>query len=772
MHRSKFTKHPLSLMVSASLALLPAASVLAPALLASASANAQTPANVVIRYDIPAGSLTKALNLLGQQSGLVLMYSPSLTEGLSTPGLTGSMTVEQALDSLLASTELVYTINGNRVTLIENNVDGDDIALPPITVTGERVKRSLRETASSVEVMDAASIERHTSITSGNDLNALISNQVGNETTNYAPAVRGLDGTGPARGAIAFFAGTRSRLGLIIDGRPAGFNELVFADSSMWDVEQVEVYRGPQSTLNGRNSIAGAMVMKTKDPSFTPEGAARVAFGNNNSRQYAAAVSAPINSDWAFRVAGEYKARDSFIDFEGYEADENPGEFRSNNVRAKLLYQPDANPDLTNLITVSYQDYHGPQGEQLVYPFSDHQPDSAQTATFSPKSTNASMETVVPLNSDWQLENTLSWSDFNINRTVPTAGRGNVDIDGSEYLLEPRLRYTGSQTISGFVGLYLFNSSQDEDIDLWASLYDDSTRTTAIFGESQIQLSQALQLTLGGRYEREHRQREGGGSFAASNVDLDETYSAFMPKLGLGYQLSTSTTVGLQVSKGFNGGGAGVTFADPYTSYEYDPETVWNYEAYLRSSLLNNHLAINANAFYADYTDMQLPYQLASESIVIRNAESVQTYGLETGVQWLPVDHISVSGDIGLLQTDISKYPDSGYQGNELPRSPDLTSSLAVNYSDDDIELGLNARYTSAYYVDIDNTERVKTSAFWVANAEAAWKYNNLRLFGYIKNLFDADDVTYYRTVGATQADDVAYIVQPRNAGVGVDMKF
>ena len=95
-----------------------------------------------------------------------------------------------------------------------------------------------------------------------------------------------------------------------------------------------------------------------------------------------------------------------------------------------------------------------------------------------------------------------------------------------------------------------------------------------------LPLSDNIELILGGRWEQEKRERLGGN--LPFTVDLDETYSAFSPKASINVELDPSWTIGALVSKGFNGGGAGVTFEAPFVNYTYDDESVWNYEAFTR----------------------------------------------------------------------------------------------------------------------------------------------------------------------------------------------
>ena len=139
--------------------------------------------------------------------------------------------------------------------------------LETVIVIGEKTQRSLMQTSSSLALFDDEDLARRAGLNTMGNLLEIIPNLVGVEPSNLAPAVRGADGTGPAQGADAFFAGTRPRLNYQIDGRSLSYNEAVFSDSTLWDVERVEVFRGPQSTLQGRNAIAGAVVIKTRAPS-------------------------------------------------------------------------------------------------------------------------------------------------------------------------------------------------------------------------------------------------------------------------------------------------------------------------------------------------------------------------------------------------------------------------------------------------------------------------------------------------------------------------
>lgn len=126
-----------------------------------------------------------------------------------------------------------------------------DTPLPAIIVTGEKAERSLAGTASSVRVFGSSELAENPGARNTQELLANTPNVTASGVQNLAPAVRGVDGTGPAQGADAFLGGTRPRLNVTIDGRTATYNEVIFGDLGLWDVQQVEVFAGRRVCSRG-----------------------------------------------------------------------------------------------------------------------------------------------------------------------------------------------------------------------------------------------------------------------------------------------------------------------------------------------------------------------------------------------------------------------------------------------------------------------------------------------------------------------------------------
>lgn len=650
------------------------------------------------------------------------------------------------------------------------------ITLDAVKVTAEKSGRSLKDTPTSTVVLDAATLDER-GIDNSDQVLDHIPNVTSSGAGNLAPAVRGVDGTGSAQAVDAFFAGSRARLNVQIDGRPASYNEVVYGNGSLWDVEQVEMLRGPQSTLQGRNAMAGTLAIKTRDPSWTPEGGVRVVAGNQAHGQAAFYLSGPLVDDQlAIRISGDYQTRDSFVKFQSFPNAHDPRKYAMSTVRAKLLFTPKALEGFSTLLTLQHADARGPQVETEHRPFGDHQPLSPQMPVFEPRTDSAIADTQWRLTDRLHFENLLSATDLSVKRYAP-AHTGIADIDTREYMLEPRLRLDrGDGWLSGVAGVHLYRTDQHEFIDFpLDERFRDRVSTDALFGEGVIGLRDNLDLTVGARYEREHHRRHGGDGLAVA-IRTDETDKAFLPKLGLAWRPDDRWTLGVFTARGYNGGGGGVTFDVPIVNYSYKPEHVRNYEAYFRGDLAGGRLEWTGNVFYGDYRNMQLPFDLNPDpdiwAVVVRNAPRAKNYGAETSLRWRATQGLELYGSLGLLKTRVTRYPGSGIEGNAFARAPTVTSDFGVSWHGaGGFEAGANAHFSNGYYSTIENLPRERTKPYWLLNAKTGYRTGPLYTFVYVNNLLD-NDKPLLLDAGATPAQDGASLPQPRNFGIGIEWDF
>lgn len=245
----------------------------------------------------------------------------------------------------------------------------DPTAKTEIVVTGERVSRSQSETASSVTVVDAALIDALSAPDRIEQLLQMIPNvQLG--SGGEGPVIRGQDSTGVVRDLPAFLSGTRPRTTIRIDGRSATYYEFAFGLTSAWDVRQVEVFRTPQTTTQGRNSIGGAIFVETNDPSFAWEGRSRLLVGDLNTRQASGVLSGPlVESQVAIRLSGDIRRSETASRITSSAVGIDPNRDDSELIRFKLRAEPRGLADTRFDLTYSHGRSQMPQFEGVRIPF-------------------------------------------------------------------------------------------------------------------------------------------------------------------------------------------------------------------------------------------------------------------------------------------------------------------------------------------------------------------------------------------------------------------
>ena len=625
--------------------------------------------------------------------------------------------------------------------------------LDEITVTGEKFERSQSSTGSSTTVVTGDQFKREANLLSATQLLKRDVNILDTGLGNDLPTVRGVDGSGPAVGAVAFFAGSRPRLNMQIDGRTSSYNELAFGTKSLWDMKQVEIYRGAQSYAQGRNAIAGAVVMTSNDPTQEWEGAAKLNMGNHRLAQTAALISGPVVKDeLAFRLSVDHQQRETAVDLPHYDPVGNPRWFKATNTRAKLLWTPSALPDLYSRLTFNHLNARAPQSETELQPNSPRY--TPERPVFQTRSASTIWDIGYQLSEHWKWENKLVYTHFihdrkttsPFNTALPPNRRGvPARVDGNEFQIEPIVKYE-SEKYRGLFGLFYFNAKQDESVTMLngriartpiTTNFNDKTKTKAAFGEITFTPDIPFELTLSARYEQEHHQRKGKS--AMFSINRDKKYNVFLPKADIAWKINDDQRLGFKVGKGYNPGGAGVTFGVPYTSYEYDAEYVWNYELYHRWTSADKRLRINSNLFYNDYKDMQLPFTLGPNSIVIRNADKVITYGAEINTEWQATEKLALNAGIGMLKTDIKRYPNSGIEGNKLARAPSFSGKVGANYRLlDHLEIGTNYSYNSSYYSTADNLANGKVGHYDQLDVYLAYDFKHARITLYADNVLNS----------------------------------
>ena len=655
-----------------------------------------------------------------------------------------------------------------------------------IVVTGERAKRSLKETSSSVAVFDRRDIERMAAPDRLQQILQMVPNVLV-PTSRDAPTIRGQSSVGVLADLPGFLGGARPRTVMQIDGRTATFNEFVNSSEGLWDVDHVEVFRSPQTTTQGVNSIAGAIFIHTGDPTYDSQGRARVIAGQWHRRQASALLSGPLlDHQLAFRVAGDLYRAHTSTHMEGPTVGiRDLDRDRHWTVRAKLLAEPAIAPGLRVLTTYAHNDSQAPQIEVTRAPFHARRDDSYPFGYFKSQVDSVTSAVAYTLAQGLESRTTLSWGRSHFRRYAPI-GFGQTQMHGHDASAETVLDWKPAGPVSAIGGASVQQIDLDQFIDLRAAnlgtgSFKDKQRSAGLFGEVSWHPAPRLSLAAGARYQSDGKRRTGELRMRpVLPLDYDRTTHAFLPKISAAYDLSDEVRVGMLVERAYNPGG--VTLDPAHRAQlEFKPEYLWDYEAFTRATLLGGRLSLAGNLFYNDIRDAQreLDFDLNSPGgrvglLQIISEPKARSYGLELEATAKPSSRLTVMASLGLLHTRIVKgiATNDPFLDKEFAGAPHLTAAAAAEWQPlRRLHVSAQARREAAFAGDDSGDPLLATKGFWIADARIAWDVRRVTLFAYAQNLFNT-----FRVIGwaGPRTDPFAQVelTDPREIGVGIDARF
>ncbi|WP_051556157.1 TonB-dependent receptor [Nitratireductor aquibiodomus] len=571
----------------------------------------------------------------------------------------------------------------------EQNGYAETTTLPAITVTGQKMDRSLQDTAVSVSVVTADDIEQKPDAGTVADMlqgipNVLFTNNVD------APIIRGIDTKGPIVKGNAYLAKPIPRATISVDGRYLNPSELDYGAASMWDVDSIEVFRGPQTTTQGAHSMAGAVIVNTKDPTFTQELAGQVLYGSYEKKRVSFMANGPIMQDLAARFAFDYSGRETFIDYTNpaFTARDMDQDFRDINARMKLLWEPGEIPGLQAKLTYSRTQIKRPSDEAATYPYDNLENETVYVDSVRTRTDTGIFDLKYDFGNDVVLRNQLQYSDGTYDFTFAEPFSGLASRDYENLSNEFRVNFGNEDSVwSGVAGIYYSNDRAHNKFNnvLGSADADLTHQSVGIFSEVNWRLAERWALTGGLRYQNDRIGHDGVSSYVPGvRHDYEKTFDAILPSISLAYDVTDDFTVGGLISRGYLPGGTGVNFhGGEY--YTFDEETAWNYELFARANLLDNRLSITGNLFYTRYKGSQrsvtdyLPDGRPFGSIII-NADRADAYGLELSADYQVLDNLRLRGGLGLLRTDITRFADyrgNAFEGKEFAKLRDTCSMWA-----------------------------------------------------------------------------------------------
>jgi outer membrane receptor protein involved in Fe transport len=575
--------------------------------------------------------------------------------------------------------------------------------------------------------------------------------------------------------------------------------------SSLYDIQQIEILRGPQSARYGSSALAGIIYMRSMDPGEQPSASAELTAGNDGLFSVAAATGGALSENVRGRLSVNHFESNGYRDNAYLGRNDSNGREELTS-RGKLMWS--FGNDWEALLTGVFMDYDNGYDAWTVN--NDHIMHTDKPGKDGQETKAGSLRFTGPLGSRLDLVSITSLADSDILFSYD--GDWGSDDFWSEYghyiydyqYLNPRQRNNLTQEfrlLSSPEGR-LFNDSSDwvlgafwqqleEDNQISSSgVYDDSgeenwcppcltdrqissqyeARTMALFGSLDSKLSERLSLSLGLRYEHWDARysddwedlnypRNPPGGDSCSQFDCDPSEGMWGGHLALSHQWKPGLRGYVRVARGFKAGGfnpslaalQGVAALGP-EFIPYQPEYLWNYEFGLKGLGLNNSLSYELTAFYMDrdhaqlsQSSQQVPFDPNSFVFVTYNGDA-RSYGLEASANWQVSDSWQLHGSLGLLDTKIRETEKTAAVSpdaadRDLAHAPPYTLNIGATYSSPS---GWFARldFNAIDAFYFDISHNRKSKAYQLVNLRIGKQWNAWTLSAWARNLFDEDYAT------------------------------
>ncbi len=754
-------------------------------------------------YNIAAGSLTDTLLQFAAQSNITIQFDPALTDGLSSTGLNGQFSVKQGLSTLIQDTGLAVVAKGGKVyTLKATSSSKEAIVLDAIIVYGDRGMGTL----SSIAIVNDENLASPVNQTMRDAFKRMVNVNDGNFTESGF-VIRGINSEGLTPGGAG-----APLASFYIDGVQQTVAGTRRGARGLFDTEQLEVYRGPQSTLTGRNALAGAIYLRTKDPEFERSGRAQLTFGENNRKQVGLAFGDAISDSLAFRISGEWSQKDSDLNYPSYEQYSRFDDFSTDEyyqIRGKLLWLPVADSDATRVLfsyshafdspeynsiagpnwhpsSPSYDDRRGDVWGELTPPWSPVPLPVFQEAR-SATVDNFGVEVTHDINNNLVLTAMTGLSQSTTERNSINEGTSGETMvtqgafDEQTLTQEVRINYD-SGPMQWVAGAYFAKDKNDAWRNSRRANFTQSTDSSdiinlALFGDLSYEFIPDWRVLVGSRVDHIDKNQEA--FFAVDGIVSSEISTSFddlvfIPKLGVEHQLNENNTLSLVYQEGYRSGGSGIRSTDGFV-YSYDPEETRNLELSWRGSFLQNRLDVTTNVFYQDWQDQQVEIRFdpgVGASGYIVNAGESESYGMEVDVNYLASNMLNIYAAVGLLRTEFKDFiiREENYEGLPFANAPETSIALGFHWGDVIGWFGAgSAKYVSSSVSRLEGgvDSLVTLESYRTVDAKFGYSWKKTKLTAYAINMFDEEFFTYEFGPNA-----LATLGERREIGVRLDYAF
>lgn len=641
-------------------------------------------------------------------------------------------------------------------------VSADDLLLEEIVVTARRRVENLQEIPESVSVLNSDVLE-NARVNNLRDVAALVPNLSlfhGEQSFRAGVVqlvVRGV--TTPQNG--------EAPMSFVVDG--VTIPEIDFINQDLFDIESIQVLRGPQGALYGRGALGGAVLINTKQPTNQFSGFIKGSYEEGDDFRLKAGISGPMITDKLFfRLSGSFTDRDGLIN--NVTLDDKVDFKESTILRGGLKYLMNENVAVNWNFNYLDSDLGG--GIYSIVPLPDlnrNFEDSIDQNVLGENDRDI-FETSIKI--DWELgavtltsisaysnvdDQIISDADFSAD--ILWAQRNATDIDS--YTQEIRLTSSDDQRFRWIVGGFFQDRSKEFEFDFaddagrasgdFPQRFDvtfeqrDNTDSTAIgvFAQVNFDITEKLELTGALRYDRDSRDFQDPRD---PGTKTSESFDELQPKVSLAYDWSEELLFYVSYSHGFRSGGfneigfGSGEFGGPPSIYK--PENSDSIEGGLKSTLFDGRMTFNTAVFYNQLENNQFTsFDVESFTLGILGINDAEVIGMDLEVAARPVDGLELSFGLGVSDTEIEDYDGTGTNdGNKIPFVPDYTVNASAQYTwmlRNNLNVVSRIDYSRSGELSFNQENFAKRKSTDTLNLRLGWETPYWTLVGFVNNVTD-----------------------------------
>lgn len=644
-------------------------------------------------------------------------------------------------------------------------------------VTAQKQKENMQDVPLSITLFNDYELEDK-KITSLSELAGYVPNFILPATImpgSFRASMRGISATAQSM---------RVSTGLFVDGIPlltaAGF------DNTIIDIERIEVLRGPQGTIYGKGTEAGAINIISKLPEgdftakFSADTAAILSSEGDGKLKYSTAVSinTPVLKDKiSMGISGKFYHRDGFVkNITKDTANDNE------NWYGKLLLRVQPN-EKTNFLFVSSQLNHNDGGPQMNIGKENAKkfglPHPGKRKVYSDlEGFNDSRNIMNAFKTDFKVNENLQITNITSIRTfyddsmadwdfTPKETPWHLHTDNRYRLLANELRFNYLTPEQKWL-LGIYTDKLDNEVKAFNKLMfinksEFEGYTYALFFNRSIKLTEKFNFSCGLRYEKEDQDFHD----KLSNANENDSWMGITPKVSLEYKVQPHIMNYFSITKGYRSGGFNAAARTP-EHYKYKQEELWSYELGAKGRLLNKKLFVNAALFYMTIDDMQVNESISESQFITTNAAEATGKGGEIELRAKLSDTLSFSAGAGFTNLEFEKFKDisGNYKGKQNPFAPEYTFNFGLQYRNHNGLFGrIDILGSDKIYFDKNN--KYSRNAYELVNFKLGYEKEKFDIYLYGKNIFDKE----YNINGFNNGKYTIYS-DPGEIGLSLSLRF